>query len=61
MNRFQGIDSKESTPPVYVAWRAGTLNRVVAPAGQAGIRFLDSLKGLRIRTQYRLIVESEQQ
>ncbi len=23
-NRFQGIDSKESVPPAYVSWRAGT-------------------------------------
>jgi hypothetical protein len=29
-----GIDS------AYVAWRAGTTNRVVAPAHQAGNRFL---------------------
>jgi hypothetical protein len=42
-----GIDSEESTPS---AWRAGTTNRVVVPACQAGNRFLGSLKGLQIRT-----------
>jgi hypothetical protein len=30
--RSPGIDSKESIPPAYVAWRAGTSNRVVVPA-----------------------------
>jgi hypothetical protein len=46
-----GIDCKESIPPAYVSWRAGTSNRVVAPAVQAGNPFLGSLKGLQIRTQ----------
>jgi hypothetical protein len=36
------------TPTAYVAWLAGTTNRVV-PARQAGNRFLGSLKGLQIR------------
>jgi len=27
-----GIDSKESIPPAYVAWQAGTSNRVVVPS-----------------------------
>ncbi len=44
-----GIDSEESISPAYVAWRAGTTNRVVVLARQAGNRFLDSLKGLQIR------------
>jgi hypothetical protein len=35
-----GIDSEESIPPASVAWRAGTTNRVVVPARQAGNRFL---------------------
>jgi hypothetical protein len=35
--------------PAYVAWRAGTSNRVVVPAFQAGNGFLVSLKGLKIR------------
>ncbi len=26
----RGIDSEESIPPAYVAWRAGTTNRVAA-------------------------------
>jgi hypothetical protein len=47
--RSPGIDSKESIPPVYVARRAGTSNRVVVPARQAWNRFLDSLKGIQIR------------
>jgi len=49
--RRLGIDSEDSIPPAYVAWRAGTTNRVVLPASQAGNRFLGSLKGLQIRAQ----------
>jgi hypothetical protein len=45
------MDSEESIPPAYVAWRAGTTNWVVVPARQAGNRFLGSLKGLQIRAQ----------
>ncbi len=45
-----GIDSKESIPPAYVAWRAGAVsNRTVVPERLAGNWFLDSLKGLKIR------------
>jgi hypothetical protein len=44
-----GIDSKESMPLAYVAWRAGTKYRVVVPVRQAGNRFLASFKGLQIR------------
>jgi hypothetical protein len=44
-----GFNSKESIPPAYVAWRAGTSNRVVVPARRAGNRLLGSLKGLQIR------------
>ncbi len=29
--RRPGIDSEDSIPPAYVAWRAGTTNRVVLP------------------------------
>jgi hypothetical protein len=43
------MDSKESIPPAYVAWRASTTNRVVVLASQAGNRFLASLKSLQIR------------
>ncbi len=46
-----GIDSHESIAPAYVVWRAGTKNRVVVPARQAGNRFLVSLKGLQIPAQ----------
>ncbi len=42
-----GIDSEESIPSAYVAWRASTTNRVVVPTHQAGNRFLGSLKGLK--------------
>ena len=49
--RSLGIDSKESIPPAYEAWRAGTSNRFVVPARQDGNRFLGSLKGLQIRVQ----------
>jgi hypothetical protein len=45
------IESEESIQQAYVAWRAGTTNRVVVPAHQAGNRFLGSLKGLQIRAQ----------
>jgi hypothetical protein len=50
-----GIDSEESISPAYVAWRAGTTNRVVVLASrnrfhQAGNRFLGSLKCLQIQT-----------
>jgi hypothetical protein len=44
-----GIDSRDSIPPVYVVWRAGTLNRVVVSVCQAGNRFQGSLKDLQIR------------
>ncbi len=50
--RSQGIDAKELIPPAYVACRAGTSNRVVVPARQAGNPFLGSLKGLQIRALY---------
>jgi hypothetical protein len=50
--RRPGIASKESIPPAYVGWRAGTSNRVVVPALQTGTRFLGSLKGLQIRAGY---------
>jgi hypothetical protein len=33
--RSQEIDSEESIPPTYVAWRAGTTNRIGVPARQA--------------------------
>jgi hypothetical protein len=46
------IYSEESFPPAYVAWWAGTINRVVVKARQAGNRFLGPLKGLQIRAQY---------
>jgi hypothetical protein len=49
--RSQGIDSKESILPAYMAWRAGTTNRVFVPASQPGNRFLGSLKGLQILAQ----------
>jgi hypothetical protein len=48
----ESIPRKESIPPAYVAWRAGTTNRVVIPARPAGNRFLNSLKDLQIRTLY---------
>jgi hypothetical protein len=44
--------ANESIPPACVDWRAGTTNRVIVPARQAGNRFLGSLKGLQIRAQY---------
>ncbi len=44
--RSPEIDSEESIPPAYVAWRAGTTNKVVVRVRQIGNRFLGSLKGL---------------
>ncbi len=41
--------AQESIPPAYVAWLAGTTNRVVVTARQARNRFLGSVKGLPIR------------
>jgi hypothetical protein len=38
--RRPGIDSEDSIPPAYVAWRAGTTNRVAVPARQAWNRFM---------------------
>ncbi len=38
--------AQESTPPSYGAWWAGTPNRVVVQARQAGNQFLGSLKVL---------------
>jgi hypothetical protein len=48
-NRFPGINSASL---IHVAWRAGTINRVVVPARQAENRFLGSLKGLKNRPLY---------
>ncbi len=42
LKRRPGIDSEDSIPRACVAWRAGTTNRVVVPAHQAGNRFLGS-------------------
>jgi hypothetical protein len=44
--------AQESIPLAYVAWQAGTTNRVVVPARQAGNRFLGFLKGLQIQSQH---------
>jgi len=41
--------AQESIPSAYVARRAGTKNRVVVLARQAGNRFLGSSSGLQIR------------
>ncbi len=49
--RSPGIDSKKSILPAYVAWWAGTSNRVLVPDRQAGNRFLGSLKCVHIRAQ----------
>jgi hypothetical protein len=48
-NRFRGIQWANL---LYLVWWAGTTNRVVEPARQAGNRFLGSLKGLQIRAQH---------
>ncbi len=51
-------EPQESLPLTFVAWRAGTTNRVVVPTRQAGNRFLGSLKGLQIRAQSYLLSTS---
>jgi hypothetical protein len=51
--RRPGIDSEDSIPPAYVAWRACTTNRVVVQARQAVNRFLGSFEGLQIRYELR--------
>jgi hypothetical protein len=33
--RSPGIDSEDSIPPAYVAWRAGTTKRVIVPGRHA--------------------------
>jgi hypothetical protein len=54
-----GIDSEKSIPPVYVARRAGTKNRVVVLARQAENRFLGSSNGLQIRALYNSLYVTE--
>jgi hypothetical protein len=49
------IDSEESIQLPYVAWRAGSTNRVIVPARQAGNRLLGSLTCLQIRALYKLL------
>jgi hypothetical protein len=56
--RSPGIDSEESIQSAYVAWRAGTTNRVVVPVHQAENRLLGSLKGLQIRAQNNVLKHS---
>jgi hypothetical protein len=54
MKKTRSKKSRDTVPLNYdtacVAWRAGTTNRVVVAARQAGNRFLGSLKGLQIRS-----------
>ncbi len=50
--RSPGIDFKESTLLAYIASRAGTSNKVVVPACQAGNQFLGSFKDLQIRALF---------
>jgi hypothetical protein len=52
------IDFEDLIPPAYVALRAGTTNRTVVPARQAGNRFLGSLKGLEIRALAQATIQS---
>jgi hypothetical protein len=42
--RSPKIDSKESIPPSYVAWRFGTSNKVAVPARRLGISIPGLLK-----------------
>jgi hypothetical protein len=49
-----GIDSKESTPPAYVAWRSGLSNRVAGLTGPPCWESVPGLlksKGLKIRAR----------
>ncbi len=56
--RSSGIDCKESIPRAYVAWRAGSTNKVIVPVRQAayagGIDSLESIAGLLKRLQIRV-------
>jgi hypothetical protein len=54
-----GIDSEDSISPAYVAWRAGTRNRVVVPARQTWSQFLGSITGPKIRALYMLYHQAE--
>ncbi len=55
------IDSDDSIPPAYVAWRVGTKNRVVVPVRHAGNQFLGSLKGLQIQALIRINLQMTSQ
>jgi hypothetical protein len=48
-----GVDSEESIPSAYVAWRAVTTNRVSDRPARLGIDYLCFLKDLQIRTLVR--------
>ncbi len=48
--RCSGIDSKESIPAAYVAWRAGTTTLFVVPS--ARLDSCELLKSLQNRAQY---------
>ncbi len=52
------IDSNESIPPAYVAWRAITSNRVLVLARQAGNRFLGPLKVYKFGLSWNFIFRS---
>ena len=55
--RSPGIDSEESIPPAYVAWRPDTTNRVIVPGRQAtkagGVDSSESIPGLLTRLKIR--------
>jgi hypothetical protein len=57
--RSPGINTEESVPPAYVAWRAGTPNAIIEPARQGENRFLGSLKSLQLWAQYSDFFKSE--
>ncbi len=50
MNRFRRIDFAS-----LYSWRPSTTNKVAVSSRQVGNRFLGSLKGLQIRTQFSLL------
>ncbi len=52
--RSLGIDFKESILPAYVAWRAGTTNRVIIPA-----RSLEWIPGLHKRLKIRALISHQ--
>ncbi len=55
--RSPGINSKEAIPPAYVAWRAGTTNRIIV-RGPPRYRLAELIPGLLKRLWPHRLAES---